>query len=358
MSHYDYGNARLRAMKSRQLSRRELDTLLETDNLQGLIAALTKTAYCESVEVALARTTGKDCIAEALRHNLVNTVGKVRNFYSGSAGETVSILLRTYDVHNLKTILRGLEKNASPGEILSSTLPIGELTSNMLAELARAPVPRAAIDLLASMGSPFAHPMIKLRAEHPGAGIPIMELALNRWYFQEAYQFLQSTHNSGGGFLAAIQLDADLTNLLTVLRFAHAPGERKFLREWLNTDDLADLFVGPGKLSFSMLKQAGIQETVDAAAAIIIGTPYESPIKAGLNDYAQSARLSGFEKQLKRFRLKWMSMQIAKDPLGIGVLLGYLALKTNEISNIRWIVEGINFGLKADAIRAELESPP
>jgi vacuolar-type H+-ATPase subunit C/Vma6 len=41
--------------------------------------------------------------------------------------------------------------------------------------------------------------------------------------------------------------------------------------------------------------------------------------------------------------------------LGIGVLLGFLALKTNEIGNIRWVAQGINMGLKAEAIRAELE---
>ena len=54
MSDYDYGNARLRAMKSRLLSWRELETLINIDNLQGLIAALTKTAYRKPVEAALA----------------------------------------------------------------------------------------------------------------------------------------------------------------------------------------------------------------------------------------------------------------------------------------------------------------
>jgi vacuolar-type H+-ATPase subunit C/Vma6 len=73
-----------------------------------------------------------------------------------------------------------------------------------------------------------------------------------------------------------------------------------------------------------------------------------------MRKYAESARLSDFEKQLTQFRLNWMSRQIANDPLGIGVLLGYLALKVNEVSNIRWIVQAIRLELKADAIRSEM----
>ena len=50
-----------------------------------------------------------------------------------------------------------------------------------------------------------------------------------------------------------------------------------------------------------------------------------------------------------------MAAQISRDPLGIGVLLGYVALKVNEVANLRWIAQGINLGLKSEAIRAGLE---
>ena len=354
MSGYDYGNARLRAMKSRLLSQRELETLMKVDSLQGLIAALTKTAYCKPVEAALARASGMACIAEALRNDLINTLGKIHKFYQGQAGEMVAIVLRTYDIHSLKAILRGLAKNVSAGEILVSLLPIGELEYGTLAELARAPGHRACIDLLASMGSPFAQPLLRLRAERPGAGTGEMELVLDQWHFQEALQTSQHTRRDGRVLLSALQLEADLTNLLSVLRFAHAPTERKFLRDWLDTEDLEHLFVGPGRLPFSLLANAGSQDTIEAAIETLAGTPYETPLNAGLEAYAHSARLSDFEKLLSRFRLNWISRQIASDPLGIGVLLGYLGLKVNEVSNIRWIAQAIRLELKVDAIRSEM----
>ena len=251
MSTFDYGNARLRAMKSRFLSKRDFNTLVGTGSLQGLITALAGTAYRKAVEAALARTSGMDCIAKAIRYDLENTLGKVHKFYSGRAGEVVTMLLRVYDIHNLKAILRGLTKQVTPDEIMFSVLPIGELKEDLLSELARSPGPRAAIDLMTSMVLPFAQPLLQLRVEHPGAITTEMELALDQWFYKQSFQYLQSTRRTNGVLLSAMQLEADLTNLLTMLRFAHAPGERKFLREWLHTDKLENILVGPGRLTFA-----------------------------------------------------------------------------------------------------------
>ena len=357
MSGYDYGNARLRAKKSQFLAKRELESLAEAGSPQGLISALVKTSYRKPVEAALARSSGMDCIADALRYDLINTLGKVQFFFTGQAAEMAAIVFRTYDIQNLKAILHGLSKHSTAGEILSILLPVGELKDNVLTELASSPSPRAAIDVLASLRSLFAPPLVELRSEYPGIDIPEMELALDRWFYRETYQYLRSVHPAGRLLFSAMQLEADLINLLTVLRFAHAPGERKFLREWFHTDQLDRFFVGPGKITFATLVRAGGQDTINAAVEILADTPYEIPLNLGLKAYAHSALLSDIEKQLKHFRLTWLSRQIYKDPLGIGVLLGYVALKVNEVSNLRWIAQGISLGLKVEAIRAELEYP-
>ena len=356
MPDYDYGNARLHVMKSRLLSSRELETLADTGSLQGLIAALTKTVYQKSVEAALTRATGMQCIDEALRNDLVNTVGKTRGFYVESAGKMVAIILRTYDIHNLKAILRGLSKNVPAGEILTVLLPIGELNVSTLCELAQLNNPREAIDLLASMGFSLAWPLLNMRAEAPGAGTSEMELALDQWYCEEARQTLRSEAGIDGPLSNTLALEADLANVLTVLRFAQNPRERDLLRDRLGTDEIEHLFIGPGRIPFELLANACRQDTVIAAIETLSGTFLEPALRAGLEAYAHSNRLSDIEKQLRRYRLEWMAGRMAKDPLGIGVVLGYVALKVNEVRNIRWITQGINLGLKADVIRAELET--
>jgi vacuolar-type H+-ATPase subunit C/Vma6 len=356
MADYDYGNARLHVMKSRLLSRRELDALAETGSLQGLIAALTKTVYQKSVEAALTRAAGMQCIDEALRSDLVNTVGKIRGFYMESAGKMVAIALRTYDIHNLKAILRGLSNNVPAGDILTVLLPVGELSMSTLRELAQLNNPRQAIDLLGSMGLAFAWPLLNIRAEFPGAESFEMELAFDKWYYEEARQTLRSETDMAAPLSYALALEADLTNVLTVLRFAQIPRERDLLRDRLGTDEIKSLFIGPGRLPFELLANASRQETVQTAIETLSGTLLEPALRVGLEMYAHSNRLSDIERKLMHYRLEWMAGQITKDPLGIGVVLGYVALKVNEVGNIRWITQGINLGLKADAIRAELET--
>ena len=62
MADFDYGNARLRAMKSRLLSRSALEALAETETIKGLILALAKTPYERSIEAALVRSSGMESI--------------------------------------------------------------------------------------------------------------------------------------------------------------------------------------------------------------------------------------------------------------------------------------------------------
>ena len=355
MADFDYGNARLRAMKSRLLDRRELEALSESSGIGGLIAALTRTAYRKSLEITLARSSGMDCIAEALRLDLISTLGNVSRFFQDRSKQMVAIVLRAYEIYNLKTILRGLNNNVPPGNILSALLPIGDLNYTILMELTQAPGPRGVVDMLASMNLPISQPLLHLRAEHPGADVPDMELVLEQWHFREAVEDLRGDFRTEETLFATLKLDADITNLLTVLRFAYAPAERRLLGGRSGILDFERLFVGPGRLPFALLARAAAQDTVEAAVEILSGTAYEESLRAGLQAYAQSHRLSSFEKYLRRYRLRWTSGLIVRDALGIGVLVGYLALKTNEISNIRWIAHGINLGLKPDAIRTELE---
>lgn len=358
MPNFDYGNARIRAIKARLLSSRDLVDLAGAESINGLISALTKTAYRKPVETALTRSSGLDCVTESLHNDLISALGIVGKFFDGQAGELVAIVLRRYDIDNLKGILRGLSKNIEPKEILSTTMPVGELKTSILDELVRSPDPRAAIDLMAVMGLSFAQPILKLRSEHPGAGIAEMELVLDRWFFQETFHYLEIIRGAGKVLLDAMQLEADLINLGTMVRFVNLPEERKLLQEWLHIDNFQGLLVGPGKLSFRLLTQAAEQDAIEAAIEVLTETLYGPSLTAGFNKFAESALLSDIERQLMHFRLARMSGQITKDPLGIGVLLGYLALKTNEINNIRWIAHGINLGLEADAIRRELEYPP
>jgi V/A-type H+-transporting ATPase subunit C len=353
LSDFDYGNARLRAMKARLLPRRTLEGLTEVGSVPGLITALTNTPYREAVAAALVRLTGMDCLVEALRDDLVATLGKARAFYSEAARALAQLVLLRYDVHNVKTILRGLAGHAPANEIIGSTLPIDELRPADIAELVRVADWRMAIDLLATWRLPVAKPLLELRGaqrSRDGHMEPLeMDVALDRWYFDTALAGAGDTP-----LRAAVILEADLTNILTVLRLIDVPDMAAILRERLGTADVTRLFVGPGHVPLAQLAEAAHQESIPNAIDTLAATAYGATLTGALPAYAASSRLSVFEHALAQQQLHHSAGLVASDPLGIGVLLGYAALKTNEVANLRAIAQGLLLGEKPERIRSEL----
>jgi V/A-type H+-transporting ATPase subunit C len=355
MTDFDYGNARLRAMKSRLLSRHVLEALAESGSLTTFIAGLSKTVYQKAVETALARASGMQCVDEALRSDLISTIGNVRNFYQDDAAVMVNLLLRKYDIHNLKSILRGLSKNAPASEILATLLPVGELDMSLLRQMAQSGTPREAMDTLISIGSAFRSPLLAVRSRKPGAEISEWELALEKWYYEESTKILKEIRTDTSLLIRALALDADIENVMTILRFAQIPRETALPGEHISPEEIERLFVRAGRIELKVLQLASRADSVLDVVEAFSETYLADPLYDALEVYARSRRLSDIERHLRRFRLRWLAGQIARDPLGFGVVLGYVALKVNEIGNLRWIAQGVHLGMKSDAIRSELE---
>lgn len=344
MADFDYGNARLRALKSQLLRRADYERLIDSGSVEGLLAGLLHTAYRPAVETALARQAGPAAVGDALRRDLAQTINRRRHFYAGEAGVWVMRALLPYDVFNIKTVLRGLRSQVPADHILNATLPLGALDEQALRTLASAPDPRHVIDLLATWQSPLAAPLLRQRA-HPltGAQAPyaplVQEIALERWLAG-----VMLTDGSAA-WRELAQCDVDSVNLLTALRLV---GVSDIPFEPL------ELLVGPGRLPFERLLAASRAPDVTSAVALFADTIYAAALQDGLAAYAVEARFSLFEEALRRLRLNQAARLFARDPLGIGVVLGFLALKTNEVANLQLLAQGLVLGESPTRLRARL----
>lgn len=345
MSEYDYGNTRLRAMKSQLLKADQLAVLAEAHSIDLFISQLSKTPYQRAVEIAIIRAVGFERITVMLRYHLVETVTKIQRFYSGTAQELLAILLTRYDIHNLKAILRGLSQFVPPNQIMATLLPIGELTPNILSQLIQAEKPSGVVDMLASMRFIIAQPLIGLRSQSPNASVADMELCLEQWYFQYANETLQRLRQHDSALTVALKLEADVVNLLVTLRFIHFSPAQQVVES---------LYVKAGHLSHPLLTQAA-HTTMQEAITVLRSTPYGGVLTESWNRYHKTRLLSEFERGLHRYRTHALAQNIARDPLGIGVPLGYWALKDNEIRNLRAIAWGIQMGHTPDTIKQSLE---
>ena len=354
MPDHEYCNARLRAMRSRLLGRAELVALCQVGSVPGLLAALAGTAYRQAVQAAMLRGSGMECLTEALRRDMVEVFSRLRRFCGGTELRLVATVWRAHDVHNLKAILGGLAKRAPPEEITAALLPAGELSAATLAELARAANLGAALDMLGGANPPIAQALARLE---PWQRLDTTELdlALDRWHARQARWDLADWPEGRDVLAAAADIEADLANLLTVLRLAAARAGDPARRGQPGRASAARLFRGSGRLRFELLQAVAEQNTLVGAIQVLAGTAYYVPLQAGLAAYSRSGRLGDIERQLRLYRLHWLAGLAVRDPLGPGMLLAYLALKTSEVSNLRWVAEGISLGLAPQAIGEELE---
>ena len=129
---YGYGNARVRAMKSRLLDARAYGDLLAATSIDMVIEMLVRTAYRETIEATLVKYGGVKCVAEALRLDLARTVGRIKLFFEGRPRALVALLLSRWDMRNLMAVLRGQARGVPAEEILDALVPAGPVRSRVV----------------------------------------------------------------------------------------------------------------------------------------------------------------------------------------------------------------------------------
>jgi len=320
-------------------------------DVDTLLNALTSTPYREAVELALVQGSGMAALSQALQNDMNYRLQKIERFFTDKSSELVRLVFLRYDVDNLKAVLRGLSQQLAAKEILAATVSRGILDSADLTELAQAANAREAIDILATWRLPIAQPLLALRVNQPGAALWQMEIALEQWYFREVGV---EGSRAGRALHDYLSLYADSANIMTILRLVGLEGRAAFFRERFNADDPLPLLIGPGRLPFSLLVEAARAETVQEAVAVLAPTVYGRTLEDTLGQYRSTDLLSSFDRALYRLRLRQAVSFFVRDPHGIGILIGYLLLSSNEIANLNRIGQGIYLGRPTAEIQAEL----
>ena len=344
---YGYINARMRGMKSRLLTHRELDDLITKPDLESLIADLENTPYREDIIEAKGHLVGILCVEYALRENFTRTFRKIQDFARNEEAEQyIRIFLHRWDVQNIKTILRGKNIHVTNEEILECLVPAGELDEVTLKELLKQPDVRAVIDLLATWHIRYAR---SLTAAYPEFSktrdLAVLECALDRYYYSDALESVKAPKYNNKLIRDLLALEIDVVNIKTVLRM---------VRDRVDpADALRYLIMGGKEFDERKLKHllslASIEEVVKAMAA----TPYR--FLADIPESAfRSQKISVIEKQLERFLVKKGAGAFLLDPLSVGSVIGYFWAKYNEITNIRIISRCKTADISPDYLREEL----
>lgn len=355
---YGYGNARLRAMRSRLLEEGDYSALLAKTNIEELISALTETPYQEDIEAALVRREGIGCIFEAVRTNLTRTLRQIRSFFDGNPLELVDLLLRRWDRHNLLTILRAQSQEISPEAVLATIIPAGQIDEVSLREVARQPGLRAALDLMFTWRLPYARVLRQAQAKVGSiSDLDQLELALNRFHYASLWEVLEPGNRDQAIVLHYLQTEVDLINISAALRLARIAGIVDLARQRYNAAGVQPLFIeSRGHLPVERL--ANLVTENKGIEGVVLGlsdTRYARPLAAGWQRYKSGQEgPSVLERELERWQAAQTAAMFTRNPLSIAIPIGYIGCKEIEITNLRLIAQAITFDMDRTQVRRDL----
>jgi V/A-type H+-transporting ATPase subunit C len=337
---FPYVNARVRAMRSRLLTPAQVDDLVGVPSLAGFLQALSATPYSPDLQEALMRHEGVRAVDAALARNLQRITRSILEFSDGPAQQLVRILLLRWDLANLRAIVRGKDAGRSAEEILDAVMPAGTLSEVALKEMAGYPSMTALAGALEALGHPFAAPLAEGIAEHAKThDLLSVELRLDRAYTD--YVLRQTKGRRGARVLREmLTAEVDAANIKTALKLASAGG--------MSEEQRLRFFIPGGRLATEKIFLALSSDRTQAPAWTHLRVQ-GFPIKELPRD------LVAFERDLDlRLAQTMAARYIGGDPLGLDIIIGYLAMKSAEVANLRLIARGKFLGLADEAVRREL----
>lgn len=344
---YGYCNARVRGMRSRLLKQSFMDGLMQAKDVNGIIQALMETEYGPDLEEQILHgRTGRQ-VDLALRANMVRTFRKVLSLVNDEAVDLLTTVLGRWDLFNIKTVIRGKHMHLDPAEVSDSLITVGQLSQIDLDELARQSDVRAVVDTLSTWELPFGPPLRAAMPEYMETGnLAVLELALDTFYMSWAANRLKGRGHNKRLVLRFLGVQVDTTNLLTTLRLLNADLE--------DVDPMRFFMPGGLHVTESLFSELAGMSDVDEVYDRLKRTPYGRPVEAVALKYIETGSVSVFERALEDLLFRRAFAAGQGDPLGVGILIGYLWAKANEVTNLRIVVKGVEVGMPESRMREEL----
>jgi V/A-type H+-transporting ATPase subunit C len=337
---FPYINARVRGMRSRLLTQAQMEDLLGAPSMPAFLQGLATTPYGGDLQEALARYEGLRAVDDALARNLQRTTNKILEFADGRPRALIEVLLLRWDLYNLRVIVRGKHAGRPPDEVMGALMPAGTLGEVVLREMAAYPDTGLLAGTLEAVEHPFAVPMAEGLAAYAASGdLTALEMRLDRAYVERGLRVAGGRGRDAAVLREILQSEIDVANVKTALRLASAGEmeEAQRLRYFM-----------PGG---TMLPQ-GLYLALSSPATQAQGWK-KLPI-SGFPVRESPTNLVEFERELDLDVARALAAYYRRDPLGLDIVVGYMAMKSAEVANLRLIARGKFMGLPREILRREM----
>lgn len=332
LSDYGYVNSRVRGMRSYLLKREFFVRLVEAETFEATHSLLEQTIYRREINEAVLMNPERPDFDQALSLNLIAALRKILDATGGEPHRLCTILLSHYDVENIKAVLRAKRGNATPSEALALMVPVGQIKMEMLEAMAKEREIRDAINVMVNAGLKYGRVLAEAYSDYikKDRDLAVLELALDKFHYADAISQLKGKDENVEMVREMTIAQVDMRNVSTLVR-------TRGLR--LDDEELENLRIAGGTLNRDQF--ADLHNLGDLVQ--IVGE-YPDPrmrkvLETALAEY-QEVDLVAFDKELEREITRRGAAMANVNVLGIGVIIGFIYMKQNEIINLRIVLRG------------------
>ena len=314
-------SAQIRSMERDLLDRGRMERMLDAPTVAEAARILTEVGY-ESFDPASERELNR-----ALLHRRLDLFERLYRY--APEPQIIDVFKLKYDYHNLKAVIK------SRGTDVSHLLvDAGRVKT---ADLQRRYRETGGWDFLPSAMAEAAKEGQRVLAQ---TGDPQRSDALvDRAYFAEMLALAQGT---GCAYLEDyVRATIDAANLRSVIRTLRMGRTPAFLKEFL--------FPG-GTVGVDACVKAAVNGEVEQ---VYRTTALRAAAQAGKEAVEEGGALTTFEKRCDDAVMA-QAARARRIPFGVEVVIGFVAAREAELSNVRIIMTGRAAGIPADTIRERL----
>ena len=318
-------SARVKAMETGLLSRERMEQILEAKSDEEAAKILQECGY---PELDAADPEAMDAALAAAREETLSDV-----MDGAPEPRYIELFKLKYDYHNVKALLKAEAMGTSADRML---MDMGRVSAAVLKEAVRT----GELDDLPPM---LASAVAEAREILDTTRDPqLSDIALDRWTYADMAALAEDTNSDFLRGYVAVQIDAaNLRALVRTVRMGKSP---EFLRGVLieggeiPTDGILTLSANHGSGMSEVYGPTRFAAAAEAGAEALRGGPltkFEKLCDDAVGDYLAGAQYV---------------------PFGEAPLVGYLAARETEYTNLRILLMGRGAGLPADVIRSRLRA--
>ncbi|MBI5046210.1 V-type ATPase subunit [Candidatus Micrarchaeota archaeon] len=324
-------------MKGNLLGSGFLNDLIKVSSVDGVAEMLQRTNYKNDLSQAAATYQGSQMLELACGKNFVRTIDQLTKFIPKSDRPAVEALLLKWDLMNLRIIMRAKKFNQEYDAVKPSLFFVGGLSEDDCKRILKADDKNFVKELKKTrIGTKLASEPVFYQLFSSPSSFIANEPTVDRYSYQLVQKALQ---NAGAADLSAIaevlRKEVDAKNLLIIERLKKQKVDKSKI--------VQKLILG------GTLNDQTIKKLIDAKDFSFLNSIIKS--KFGSLSVKENLSLSELEVTLEKALAIKKSRAFHRAMLSVGVIIGFVLLKEEEINNIRKISKAKEFGISEADVR-------